>query len=90
MPRIQTLIVDASCATVKVAVRSSKGPALAVSSAPAGAPTARRAAPRTSVMPDATCSLSPTRARSTASCRPITGSSTRRTFCPVRPAALYA
>ena len=41
-----------------------------------GRPTARRAAPRTRRMPAATCSLSPTRARSTASCRPITGSST--------------
>ena len=57
---------------------------------PAGSPTARRAAPRTSVMPPATCSLSPTRARSTASCRPITGSSTSRTVWPVRPAALNA
>ena len=49
------------------------GPAPAVSSAPAGSPTARRAAPRTRRMPAATCSLSPTRARSTASCAPHHG-----------------
>ena len=68
MPRIQTLTVAASLASRKSAVRSSNGPAPAVSRAPAGNPAARRAAPRTSVMPAATCSLSPTRARSTASC----------------------
>ena len=90
MPRIQTLRVEASEASVNSRVRNSNGPPPAVRSAPVGGPVARRAAPRTSVMPGATCSLSPTRARSTASWRPITGSSSRRTLWPVRPAALNA